>query len=139
MDSRKSRVKSPMEEHPPMIQRLSVVSVLVLIVLAGAGSVLVATRAFGSAPSSLGGSQLLLSPSGANAGSVSQTTVQMTSTITVTSTNSSLSAASTSSTSVPTTTTTQNSTSSAGGSLLVTGQPSSGSNSTCHDDCGGDD
>lgn len=125
-----------------MIQRLSVLSVLVLIVLAGAGSVLVATRAFGNSPSTPVGSQLLLSPgagNGANAGSVAQTTVQMTSTVTITSTNSSTTSASTSSTATSTTTTVQNSTSSAGGGLLVTGPPSTGSNSTCRDECGGSD
>jgi hypothetical protein len=124
-----------------MIQKLSVVSVLVLVLLAGVGSVVVATHAFGGrAPNSIGGAPVLLSPVGAanadtgtNVGSASVTTIHATSTVTVTST---VSASSTpDSTSVSTTA--QNSTSSSGGSLLVSG--ASGSNSTSHGDSGGDD
>jgi hypothetical protein len=125
-----------------MIQKLSVVSVLVLVMLAGVGSVVVATHAFGGrAPNSIGGAPVLLSPVGAanadtgtNVGSASETTIHATSTVTVTST---VSAASSTSDSTSVSTTAQNSTSSSGGSLLVSG--ASGSNSTSHGDSGGDD
>jgi len=138
------------ERRQVMIQKLSVISVMILVLLAGVGSVVVATHAFsGGAPSSIGGAPVLLSPLGAanggmgngtNVGSVSETTVHRTSTVTVTSTAAPSSTSASGSTSVSTssTSTAQNSTSSASGSLLVSGSQS-GSNSTSHDDGGSDD
>lgn len=113
-----------------MVQRLSLVSMLVLVVLAGAGSVLVATHAFNGGVPASSSAPLLPSPNGASsniAAGASQATVHVTSTVTITSTNQ---------TSTPASTTVsasdQNSTSSGGGSLLVSGSPSS--NSTSPDD-----
>ena len=139
-----------------MIQKLSLVSVLTLVALAAAGSVVVASHAFsGGASTPLNGSpQVLVSPlvtppgdagNSTAPGSVSQTATQGTVTVTVTHTNSTSSSSSTStttststtsSTSSSTSTSTQNSTSSSGGSLLVTSTTttSSGSSSGHHGD-----
>ncbi len=131
LDSRNWRIKSPFKPRFIMIQKLSVVSVLTLVMLAAVGSVVVATHAFsGSAASPSNGGPVLLSPAdGSASGGASQPLAQMTSTTTVTLTNAT--SASTSSS------TAQSSSSSPAGSLLVSGTPSPGSNSTSHYDDGG--
>jgi hypothetical protein len=67
MDSRNLKIKSPVSYAIHMIQKLSVVSVLTLVVLAAAGSLVVATSALGgNAPSQVPSGQVLLPPTGSH-------------------------------------------------------------------------
>jgi hypothetical protein len=129
-----------------MIQRLSVVSVLSLVVLASVGAVAVGTHAFGAASPSANGSQPGLLPAASapggtgntgSGGNTMHTTTEQT-TVTVTTTNSTGTATSTA-------TSAQSSTSSAGGSLLVTNSTATPTQAHSGDDgesgglAGGDD
>ncbi len=112
-----------------MVQKLSLLSVLTLVVLAAVGSVVVATHAFSAAgPSLPAGAQVLSAPpasaSSGQGGSGPDSNQTVTTTVTQ-------SLASSNATAV------QTSTSGSSGSLLVSGNPASGSNSTSDD--GGDD